>query len=290
MFTSLVAWLCAKRAGGRIVLRIEDLDRARCKRDYADSIMRDFERLGLTWDNEQVVWQGDRTEAYETAYRQLEERGLLYPCFCSRADLHSASAPHHGEKFVYAGTCRHLTESEKAERALTRNPAWRLRVDGAPEISIDDLFQGTYAQCLMRDCGDFIVRRSDGIFAYQLAVVVDDLFQGVNQVVRGQDLLDSAPQQVYLRHLLAPDAPQYTYGHVPLFVDSEGRRLSKRNRDVNLDGLLCRYASVEGLFGAIAGACGIMPSDDPVSLDELMASADLSALRGCTRIVWELRR
>lgn len=286
LFCSLVAWICAKRAGGRIVLRIEDLDRERCKRAHSEAIMRDFERLGLLWDNEEVVWQGDRTAAYECAFEKLQAHGLLYPCFCSRANLHAASAPHRGEKFIYAGTCRTLTAVQQRERAQRRHPAWRIKVDGAPEITVEDRFQGTVSQVLSRDCGDYIVWRSDGVYAYQLAVVVDDLYQGVNQVIRGADLLDSAPQQTWLRHLLAPGAPECAFGHVPLLVDAQGRRLSKRDHDLDLDGLLERFGSVPALWGAIAGATGLRDSTQPVSLEELVAAADLEALRGRMRIVW----
>lgn len=286
LFSSLVAWLSAKQAGGRVVLRIEDLDRQRCKPAFADAIMRDYERLGLLWDNEEVVYQGDRTAIYERAFAQLQDRDLVYPCFCSRADLHAASAPHRGEKYIYAGTCRNLTDEERTRKAQTRHPAWRMKVDQAPVITFTDRFQGTVTQELARDCGDYIVRRSDGVYAYQLAVVVDDANQGVNQVVRGVDLLDSAPQQMYLRSILAPNAPAYTYGHVPLFVDREGRRLSKRDGDANLDGQLARFGSIEALYGALAGAAGIMPDSRPVTLNELLEAADLDRLKGKTRIVW----
>lgn len=286
IFCSLVAWLCAKRAGGRIVLRIEDLDRQRCKREYSEAIMRDFERLGLLWDNEDVIWQGDRTEAYEAAFDRLKKADLLYPCFCSRADLHAASAPHRGEKFIYAGTCRNLTRSEREELAERRHPAWRIKVDGGPVISFVDRFQGPVTQELSRDCGDYILRRSDGVFAYQLAVVVDDLAQGVTQIIRGADLLDSTPQQLWLRGLLDSHAPACGFGHVPLFVDDQGRRLSKRDADANLDGLLARFGSVEALYGAIAGATGLRANTKPVTLEELLETADLHALEGKTRIVW----
>lgn len=286
IFSSLIAWLCAKRAGGRIVLRIEDLDRQRCKREFSEAIMRDYERLGLYWDNDEILWQGDRTEAYEEAFDRLRNSDLLYRCFCSRADLHAASAPHRGEKFIYAGTCRNLTPEEQRERAAHRSPAWRIKVDGAPAIAFVDRFQGPVTQLLSRDCGDYIVRRSDGIFAYQLAVVVDDLAQGVTQVVRGADLLNSAPQQMWLRGLLDPSAPPCEFGHVPLFVDTEGRRLSKRDDDANLDGLLARFGSVEALYGAIAKATGLLPSSRPVSLSELLETADLHALKGKGSICW----
>lgn len=286
LFSSLVAWLSAKQAGGRVVLRIEDLDRQRCKQAFADAVMRDYERLGLVWDNTEVLYQGDRTDAYEQAFSLLNKRGLLYPCFCSRADLHAASAPHRGEKYIYAGTCRTLTAAERAQKAQSRHPAWRLKVDQAPIIGFTDRFQGRVTQVLSRDCGDYIVRRSDGVFAYQLAVVVDDVYQGVNQVVRGADLLDSTPQQIYLRRLVAPQACAYSYGHVPLFVDASGRRLSKRDGDANLDGQLARFGSIEALYGALAGATGIMPDSRPVSLTDLLSQADLDQLQGKTHIVW----
>ena len=286
IFSSLIAWLSAKRAGGRIILRIEDLDRQRCKREFSETIMRDYERLGLLWDNEDILWQGDRTQAYEEAFDRLNESGLLYRCFCSRADLHAASAPHRGEKFIYAGTCRNLTAREQQEHAKRRSPAWRIKVDSASTITFVDRFQGPVTQLLSRDCGDYIVRRSDGIFAYQLAVVVDDLAQGITQVIRGADLLDSTPQQIWLRGLLDPSAPPCEFGHVPLFVDSKGRRLSKRDEDANLDGLLARFGSVEALYGVIAEAAGLVPSSNPISLPELLEAANLDALNGKKSICW----
>ena len=187
VFAALTAWLVAKSQGGRIVLRIEDLDAERSKPVYIDAVQRDFEALGLTWD-EGPYFQHDRTEAYRAAYDELRERGLVYPCFCTRADLHAASAPHRGEKPVYPGTCRHLGDGERAVRAQQRMPAQRLIVPDR-EVAFVDQVQGPYAQNLAADCGDFLVQRSDGAFAYQLAVVVDDAAQGVTSVVRGVDLL-----------------------------------------------------------------------------------------------------
>ena len=211
IYAALIAWLVAKSQGGRMVLRIEDLDRERSKAAYIDQIQRDFETLGLFWD-EGPYFQHDRDEAYAEAFGRLEARGLLYPCFCTRADLHAASAPHRGEKLVYAGTCRHLSAAEvEARRAAGRTPGWRVAVDSRT-IAFEDLVQGTYAQKLDRDCGDFLIRRSDGAFAYQLAVVVDDAAQGVNSVVRGVDLLCSTPQQRYLQDLLG--LPRAVIGHI----------------------------------------------------------------------------
>ena len=234
VFAALTAWLVAKSQGGRIVLRIEDLDAERSKPVYIDAVQRDFEALGLTWD-EGPYFQHDRTEAYRAAYDELRERGLVYPCFCTRADLHAASAPHRGEKPVYPGTCRHLSDGERAARAQQRMPAQRLIVPDR-EVAFVDQVQGSYAQNLAADCGDFLVQRSDGAFAYQLAVVVDDAAQGVTSVVRGVDLLCSTPQQLYLQELLG--LPHPVYAHIPLLVAERDRRLSKRDRDAALDALL----------------------------------------------------
>ncbi|MFR0706428.1 MAG: glutamate--tRNA ligase family protein [Eggerthella lenta] len=225
VFAALTAWLVAKSQGGRIVLRIEDLDAERSKPVYIDAVQRDFEALGLTWD-EGPYFQHDRTEAYRAAYDELRERGLVYPCFCTRADLHAASAPHRGEKPVYPGTCRHLSDGERAVRAQQRMPAQRLIVPDR-EVAFVDQVQGPYAQNLAADCGDFLVQRSDGAFAYQLAVVVDDAAQGVTSVVRGVDLLCSTPQQLYLQEL---SVCHPVYAHIPLLVAERDRRLSKRPR------------------------------------------------------------
>ena len=227
VFAALTAWLVAKSQGGRIVLRIEDLDAERSKPVYIDAVQRDLEALGLTWD-EGPYFQHDRTEAYRAAYDELRERGLVYPCFCTRADLHAASAPHRGEKPVYPGTCRHLSDGERAARAQQRMPAQRLIVPDR-EVAFVDQVQGSYAQNLAADCGDFLVQRSDGAFAYQLAVVVDDAAQGVTSVVRGVDLLCSTPQQLYLQELLGLRAHTAARGRArPSPVEARSRRCPRR--------------------------------------------------------------
>ena len=274
VFAALTAWLVAKSQGGRIVLRIEDLDAERSKPVYIDAVQRDFEALGLTWD-EGPYFQHDRTEAYRAAYDELRERGLVYPCFCTRADLHAASAPHRGEKPVYPGTCRHLSDGERAVRAQQRMPAQRLIVPDR-EVAFVDQVQGSYAQNLAADCGDFLVQRSDGAFAYQLAVVVDDAAQGVTSVVRGVDLLCSTPQQLYLQELLG--LPHPAYAHIPLLVAERDRRLSKRDRDASLDALLARFKTPESVIGHIAGITGLAPTCDPATPEELLATFDLAAL------------
>ena len=274
VFAALTAWLVAKSQGGRIVLRIEDLDAERSKPVYIDAVQRDFEALGLTWD-EGPYFQHDRTEAYRAAYDELRERGLVYPCFCTRADLHAASAPHRGEKPVYPGTCRHLSDGERAVRAQQRMPAQRLIVPDR-EVAFVDQVQRSYAQNLVADCGDFLVQRSDGAFAYQLAVVVDDAAQGVTSVVRGVDLLCSTPQQLYLQELLG--LPHPAYAHIPLLVAERDRRLSKRDRDAALDALLARFKTPEAVIGHIAGITGLAPACDPATPEELLATFDLAAL------------
>lgn len=274
IFSALVAWLIAKSQGGKIVLRIEDLDAQRSKQRYIDAVMGDFEALGLFWD-EGPFFQHGREEVYENAYKKLEEKGLIYPCFCTRADLHAASAPHAGERFVYPGTCRNLDSSQRLEKSLVRTPAKRLIV---PDefVEFDDCVQGRVCQNLSRECGDFVVRRSDGAYAYQLAVVMDDAEQGVTSVTRGVDLLSSTPQQIHLQELLGLPHPQYA--HVPLITAHDGRRLSKRDKDAELDRLIARFGSPRAVIGHIAGITGLAPSCDPSTPEELLDCFDLRSL------------
>ena len=205
LLCSLLAWLSAKHESGRVVLRIEDLDAERCPRKFADLLEADLRWLGLLWDEggstggpSGPYYQSERSEIYETYFKKLTEMGLIYPCFCSRSQLHAASAPHRSDGTpVYSGACRGLSAEEVRRRAAQRPPAWRLRV-GEETVSFTDGHLGRYEEYLPDDCGDFVVRRGDGVFAYQLAVVVDDARMGVTQVVRGADLLQSTPRQLYL--------------------------------------------------------------------------------------------
>ena len=274
IFAALMAWLIAKSQGGDIVLRIEDLDRERSKQQYIDAAQRDFERLGLTWDRG-PYFQHNRDEAYREAFCALQSKGLVYPCFCTRADLHAASAPHRGEKLVYPGTCRFLSKREQEEKSKVRTPAQRLKV---PDIaySFTDMVQGRYSQNLATDCGDFLIQRSDQAFAYQLAVVVDDAAQGVTSVVRGVDLLCSTPQQLYLQDLLGFQHPWYA--HIPLLVAEMNRRLSKRDHDAAIDELLVRFGSPKGVIGHIAGITGIAPTCDPATPEQLLETFSLKRL------------
>ena len=281
LFSFLVAYLVARKENGSVLMRIEDLDPARSKQEYIDAVFRDLDALGFEWDNE-PVYQSNRTEAYEAAFDQLRERGLIYPCFCTRADLHSANAPHFGEETVYPGTCRFLDDSQRKEKEATRNPSMRVVVPDCA-ISFQDAFQGPQAFNLKECSGDFIVRRSDKAFAYQLAVVVDDAWMDVTSVIRGCDLITSTPRQMYLQQCLGLDTPRY--GHVPLVLDSAGKRLAKRDKAMDIDFLLNeRGINPRRILGKLAFATGLITEDYPVTLDELVKSADLSMLKGKTSI------
>lgn len=273
LFSFLLAWCSVRSAGGEMVLRMEDLDPQRTSAEYAARIRRDLLRFGLDWDRE-VPCQSTRTAAYDAAFSKLEEMGLIYPCYCSRSQVHAASAPHLGQsEFVYAGTCRDLTPAQRA--AKKRLPAWRLRVPNQ-EWTVHDGLQGDYTELLSRDCGDFVVRRADGVYAYQLAVVVDDADNGITQVVRGRDLLASAPRQMYLFSLLGRPAPEYL--HVPLLLAPDGRRLSKRDGDLDLEALLGRFTPEE-ILGKLAFSAGLLGRDEAVSAKELAAIFDWRRVR-----------
>ena len=264
----LLAWLSAKSKGGQVLLRIEDLDAARCPRVYADAIMDDLAWLGLAADGPTpTVYQSERSGIYQQYYDILLKKGLVYPCFCSRSQLHAASAPHRSDgQVVYAGTCRGLSDAEVARRSLTRAPAFRVRVPDE-EIAFTDGHLGRYAENLARDCGDFYLRRADGVFAYQLAVVVDDARMGVTEVVRGADLLSSTARQLYLYRLLGLPAPKFA--HCPLLLASDGRRLSKRDGDQSLENLCTRYTA-EDIVGRLAYAYGLQEEPAPRTPESLI--------------------
>ena len=268
LWSCLLSWLSARSAGGRMVLRLEDLDPDRCRQEYCDQVMRDLEWLGLDWDNE-PVYQSRRTEIYADYFHELKKQGLVYPCYCTRAERLAASAPHRSDGItVYDGRCRRLTQEERQALSDTRRPAWRVAVPEL-EVSFTDLCQGFYSERLDRDCGDFILRRSDGVYAYQLAVVVDDALMGVNQVVRGRDLLDSTPRQIWLNQRLGFTPPEYA--HVPLLLAPDGRRLAKRDRDMELGQLQLLYTAPE-LVGKLAHLAGISPEYTPVAPQQLISS------------------
>ncbi len=263
VFSAMLAWLSVRSQNGEMVLRIEDLDPDRCRPEYAETLKEDLRWLGLDWDREQTP-QSRRTEEYARQFQRLQAQGLVYPCYCTRGELHAASAPHGSDgQLLYAGTCRHLTPAQQAEK--TKAPAWRLMV---PEktYGFADGLQGAVEQRLDRECGDFIIRRADGVYAYQLAVVTDDGQGGVTEVVRGMDLLDSTPRQLYLYECLGLMPPRFY--HVPLLTAADGRRLSKRDRDLDL-GILRQKYGPEEILGALAHLCGLLPERASVSAKEL---------------------
>ena len=263
VFAALIAWLSVRSRDGTMVLRMEDLDTQRTSAEYARVLREDLLWLGLTWDIETHP-QSQRSEVYDHYFNILEQKDLLYPCYCTRSQLHSVNAPHLSDgTYVYPGTCRTLTEAERA--TFDRKPAWRVKVPDRQWI-VEDLVQGTYKENLVSDCGDFVVRRADGTYVYQLAVTVDDGEAGVTEVVRGTDLLSSAPRQMYLQELFGFPHPQY--GHVPLLLAPDGRRLSKRDQDLDL-GVLRQRMTAETLIGSLAHTAGLIDTPVPISPQEL---------------------
>ena len=278
LFCCLLAWLSVRQKGGRLILRIEDLDTARCPRRYSDQMEEDLHWLGLDWDEggsrggpRGPYYQSQRGERYRQALDALAAQGLVYPCFCTRAELHAASAPHRSDgQVLYSGACRNLTPEEVLQRSRTRHPALRLRTPDA-EIAFTDGHLGEYRENLARACGDFLLRRSDGLWAYQLAVVVDDAAMGVTEVVRGADLLDSTPRQLYLYRLLG--LPEPSFYHVPLLLAPDGRRLSKRDADAGLEDLRPKYPPEE-ILGRLAWLAGFHPSAAPSTPERLLEEFD----------------
>ena len=263
VFAAMVAWLSVRSRDGSLVLRMEDLDTQRTSEENAQVLREDLKWLGLDWDRETAP-QSQRSAVYQTYFDRLAEQDLLYPCYCTRSQLHSVNAPHLSDgTYVYAGTCRDLAAQQRA--AFDRAPAWRVKV---PDRiwTVHDLGQGTYRENLATDCGDFVVRRADGVFVYQLAVTVDDGEAGVTEVVRGMDLLSSAPRQMYLQSLFG--FPHPAYGHVPMLVAPDGRRLSKRDKDLDL-GLLRQRVTPQKLLGVLAHAAGLIEKPEALSAWEL---------------------
>ena len=275
VFSALLAWLSVQRAGGVMVLRMEDLDPDRCRAAYAEQLADDLRWLGLDWDEgyqkggpHGPYLQSERTARYAAAFRALEERRLVYPCYCTRAERLAASAPHRSDgQAIYDGRCRRRSPQELEELSHSRRPAWRVAVP-EEEYAFRDLLQGMYEENLLRDCGDFILRRSDGVYAYQLAVVCDDGDMGVTQVVRGRDLLDSTPRQLYLYGLLGLTPPEFC--HVPLLLAPDGRRLAKRDRDRELGELQQQYTAPE-ILGRLAFMAGLIPEYAPMTAQALVS-------------------
>ncbi len=274
--TALLAWLFARSAGGQFVLRIEDLDQPRVRPGATERMLYDLRWLGLDWDEGPDAGgpyapytQSERQEIYTSYLQRLVDTGLVYPCYCSRAEIaRAASAPHGDEGPRYPGTCRNLTQAQRRQHeANNRRPSLRFRVDDALTVSFTDLVAGPIEQHVQQVIGDFIVCRSDGIFAYQFVVVVDDALMHINQVVRGADLLQSTARQILLYEALGFPVP--TFAHVPLLLDEHGKRFSKRIQSAGLEPLRAAGATPAKIVGQLAADCGLVDRGEQISASEL---------------------
>ena len=253
--TALLSWLWARAEGGGYAMRVEDIDRPRVRPGLSEQQLEELRWLGLDWDGP-PVFQSQRTHLYEDALRRLGEQ--VYECFCSRAEIAAAaSAPHGDEGPRYPGTCAQLTRAQRAERRKLRAPALRLRVPPG-EVAFVDAILGPQAFDVQALTGDFVLRRADGIFAYQLAVAVDDGAMGITQVLRGADLASSTPRQILLHRRLGQPEPRWA--HAPLVLSTAGERLSKRDQSLSLSSLRAAGADPRQLVADLARLSGIQTS------------------------------
>ncbi len=277
--TALLAWLFARSAEGQFVLRIEDLDRPRTRPGATERMLTDLRWLGLNWDEGPdcggifaPYTQSERTAIYQHYLQLLQEKGLVYPCYCSRAEIaQAASAPHQGNEGPrYLGTCRTLTAQKRREyEQHGRRPSLRFRVDATRSVTFTDALCGPLSQHVQGEVGDFILYRADGIFAYQFAVVVDDALMQINQVVRGADLLTSTPRQILLYEALGFPIPMFA--HVPLMLDEQGHRLAKRTQGMGLAPLRAMGHSPAQVIGQLAASCGLISHNQAITLNDLRA-------------------
>ena len=280
--TFMIAWLRARSLGGKLIMRIEDLDHPRDKPGAAKEAIEDLKWLGFDWDEFYI--QSERKEFYRDALEKLRSKGLVYPCICSRRDVEAAqSAPHEGEQLFYSGTCRgRYTTWAQACRELqmrgqsSRLPCWRFKVDAPSIVEFDDVFAGRCVYDVSSSFGDFPIARDEGAAGYTLAVVVDDSAMGVTEIVRGDDLLSATPQQILLRRSL--DLGDVSYLHVPLAVGKDGRRLAKRHGDTRIKSYREMGVKSQALIGLIASSCGWAQEGENITLADLLPRFDLSTI------------
>lgn len=254
-------------------MRIEDLDPGRSRPEFSRQVEEDLLWLGLEWDEGGIdhpeYCQSKRSEIYNHYIEELKAMGMVYPCYCTRADLLAASAPHQSDgRVVYPGTCRPKEFTEdiwKSRENAKAKPSIRICVPDS-NVTISDRHYGPVEVNLAKECGDFVIRRADGTAAYQLAVVVDDALMGVTEVVRGRDLLLSSPQQAWLHETLGFEAPEFA--HLPLLCSADGRRLCKRDKDMDMGEIRKKYTPNQ-LLGLLAYLSGMQPTQDATSLKEL---------------------
>jgi glutamyl-tRNA synthetase len=269
--TALLAWLFARSQDARFLMRVEDLDAGRVRRHFEASQLADLRAIGIDWDGA-VVRQSERQELYAQSLARLDADGLLYRCWCTRAEIREAASAAHGPlpEGAYPGTCRELTATEVAEReASGRPPAWRVRAGGAA-VTFEDRICGQFTGVV----DDFVVRRNDGAYAYNLAVVVDDAEQGIGEVVRGADLLDSTPRQLWLGERLG--VPASRHAHVPLVLGPDGARLAKRHGAVTLADRAALGQSPADLRRELLAPFGL---GDCVTMQELVEAFDPDRIR-----------
>lgn len=267
--TALLAWLFARSAGARFLLRIEDLDPQRSRPEHERQALVDLRLLGLDWDGE-ALRQSSRRERHRECFAQLRRQGRVYPCWCSRAEIRLASSAPHAEDDdgAYPGTCRTLSRTQRAQRAASERPAaWRLDAGGA-EVVFSDVLRGERSGRV----DDFVLWRGDGVPAYNLAAVIDDGDGGIGEVVRGDDLLGTTARQVLLASLLGLPRPRYA--HVPLVLAADGTRLAKRHGAVTLAERMALGQSLEELLGWMAWSAGLRPSAEPVAAAGLLDEFD----------------
>ncbi len=277
--TALLAWFFARSGDGQFVLRVEDLDRPRVRPGTTQRMLDDLRWLGLDWDEGPdcsgpygPYTQSERIDIYQQYLQRLRDLGLVYPCYCSRAEItHLAHTLQQGEEDGprYPGTCRQLTEEQRRNYEVQgRRPAFRFRVDDERFVSFTDLLTGPTTQHVQRTVGDFILLRSDGIFAYQFAVVIDDALMHINQVARGADLLSSTAWQILLYEVLGFPIP--TFAHVPLMLDEHGKRLAKRTQSMGLAPLRSAGVAPAEVIGQLAASCGLVEQGEGISARELV--------------------
>ena len=274
--TFMIAWLRARSLGGRLVMRMEDLDHPKDKPGAAAAAIEDLRWLGFDWDAEYV--QSERKALYREALESLVAKGLAYPCVCTRRDVESAqSAPHAGEQLHYPGTCRNRFAGWREAYAFAgRAPCWRFRVESGETIAFDDVFAGRFEQRVAEKLGDFPLARDEFGAGYTLAVVVDDAAMGVTEVVRGDDLMAATPAQILIQRALGLPTPGYC--HVPLVVGPDGRRLAKRHGDTRIASYREAGLSPERIIGMLAASCGWAEKGEELSLASLLPRFTLKTI------------